>query len=140
MIASAPRNFPFHLHRETAYSMIAVSDGESCHDTGVVVPHTQSAPPLTINDLVDYLGIPKPTLYKLAQQGEIPCQKVGRNWRFDKQAIDSWLVDNGPELSPPTDQRAVTCSVRRVIWRDHMKEVSLDGAGTIQLARSPRCS
>ncbi len=46
---------------------------------------------LTIDELVVYLRIPKSTLYKIAQEGKIPAQKVGRHWRFRKQAIDRWL-------------------------------------------------
>ena len=37
------------------------------------------------------LKISRSTLYKLAQGGRVPCQKVGRHWRFRKQAIDRWL-------------------------------------------------
>lgn len=46
---------------------------------------------LTIDELADYLRIPKSTLYKLAQEGKVPGQKVGRHWRFRKEAIDRWL-------------------------------------------------
>jgi excisionase family DNA binding protein len=46
---------------------------------------------LTIDELAEYLRIPKSTLYKLAQEGKIPAQKVGRHWRFRKEAIDRWL-------------------------------------------------
>jgi len=46
---------------------------------------------LTIDDLVLYLKLPKSTAYKLAQEGKIPGQKVGRHWRFHKTAIDHWL-------------------------------------------------
>lgn len=46
---------------------------------------------LTIDDLAGYLKIPKSTLYKLAQAGKVPGQKVGRHWRFRKEAIDRWL-------------------------------------------------
>lgn len=46
---------------------------------------------LTIDELVDYLRIPKSTLYKLAQEGKIPSRKIGRHWRFRKEAIDRWL-------------------------------------------------
>ena len=50
---------------------------------------------LTIDELADYLRISRSTLYKLAQEGRVPCQKVGRHWRFRKQAIDRWLGDGG---------------------------------------------
>jgi len=51
----------------------------------------ETAAVLTINELAEYLRIPKSTLYKLAQEGKIPAQKVGRHWRFRKEAIDRWL-------------------------------------------------
>jgi len=46
---------------------------------------------LTIDELSTYLKIPKSTLYKLVREGKVPCQKIGRHWRFRKQAIDRWL-------------------------------------------------
>lgn len=46
---------------------------------------------LTIDELSGYLKIPKSTLYKIVREGSIPCQKVGRHWRFHKGAIDGWL-------------------------------------------------
>ncbi len=48
---------------------------------------------LTIEEASKYLRIPLSTLYKLAQDGKIPCQKVGRHWRFRKETIDKWLGD-----------------------------------------------
>ncbi len=46
---------------------------------------------LTIEELSTYLKIPRSTLYKLVREGRIPSQKVGRHWRFRKEAIDRWL-------------------------------------------------
>lgn len=46
---------------------------------------------LTIDELAEYLKVSKSTLYKLAQEGRIPGQKVGKHWRFRKDAIDRWL-------------------------------------------------
>ena len=56
---------------------------------------------LTIGELATYLKIPKSTLYKLVREGNIPCKKIGRHWRFRKVAIDFWLQktrasDQGP--------------------------------------------
>ena len=50
---------------------------------------------LTIQELSVYLKISKSTLYKLVREGKLPCQKVGRHWRFRKEAIDRWL-ENRP--------------------------------------------
>jgi excisionase family DNA binding protein len=46
---------------------------------------------LTIDELAAYLKIAKSTLYKLAQEGRLPGLKVGRHWRFRREAIDRWL-------------------------------------------------
>lgn len=61
-----------------------------------------TAPPImTIAEVAEYLRIPRASAYKLAQQGRIPCQKVGRHWRFRKEAVDLWLGQGMPE--PATD-------------------------------------
>lgn len=49
---------------------------------------------LTIEELAAYLKIAKSTLYKLAQEGKLPGQKVGKHWRFRKAAIDQWLSES----------------------------------------------
>lgn len=46
---------------------------------------------MTIEELAGYLKVPKSTLYKLAQEGKVPGQKVGRHWRFHREAVDHWL-------------------------------------------------
>lgn len=57
----------------------------------------QADPVMTIGDLAMYLKLSKSTLYKLAQEGKVPGQKVGRHWRFHKAVIDRWL---GEEHTP----------------------------------------
>ena len=46
---------------------------------------------MTIDELAVYLQVSKSSLYKLAQDGKVPGQKVGRHWRFHRPAIDRWL-------------------------------------------------
>lgn len=48
---------------------------------------------LTIDELSVYVKVSKSTLYKLVREGKVPCQKVGRHWRFRKETIDRWLDD-----------------------------------------------
>jgi len=59
---------------------------------------------LTIDELAAYLKIAKSTLYKLAQEGKLPGQKVGRHWRFHREAVDEWLKHGGPD-APPAPRR-----------------------------------
>jgi excisionase family DNA binding protein len=55
---------------------------------------------LSVDEVADYLKIPKSTLYKMCSEREIPCAKIGKHWRFDKKLIDEWFVGKmqNPEL------------------------------------------
>ena len=50
---------------------------------------------MTIEELAAYLKIPKSTLYKQVQEGKVPGQKIGKQWRFGKKAIDRWINESG---------------------------------------------
>lgn len=59
----------------------------------------QSAPEvMNVNEVAVYLRVAPATIYRLAQKGQIPCGKVGRSWRFHKEAIDRWIASR-PQLS-----------------------------------------
>ena len=49
------------------------------------------SPVMTVDEVAAYLRIPRASVYKLAQKGKIPGQKVGRHWRFRRETIDQWL-------------------------------------------------
>jgi excisionase family DNA binding protein len=46
---------------------------------------------LTIDELSKYIKIPVNSLYRLAQDGKLPCRKIGKHWRFSRIAINDWL-------------------------------------------------
>jgi len=46
---------------------------------------------MTMDELAEYLKISKSTLYKLAQDNKLPGQKIGKRWRFHKDAVDEWM-------------------------------------------------
>ena len=46
---------------------------------------------LNVGELSKYLDSSLSTVYKLAQNGEIPAQKLGRQWRFSREKIDEWI-------------------------------------------------
>jgi len=48
---------------------------------------------MDFKDMVKYLHVSRPTLYRLVQDRKIPATKVGGQWRFMKQRIDKWLID-----------------------------------------------
>lgn len=53
-----------------------------------------SIPPvMNVQEVADYLRVAPATVYRLAQRGALPAAKVGRAWRFQKEAIDRWLSE-----------------------------------------------
>ncbi|MDD4573140.1 MAG: helix-turn-helix domain-containing protein [Sphaerochaeta sp.] len=60
---------------------------------------------LTLQECSRYLKIAESTIYVLARNGRIPAQKVGRNWRFSKNALDKWLAG---EITLPEPEAKTT--------------------------------
>lgn len=50
---------------------------------------------MTIKEISEYLRIHQITICKYAAQGVIPTIRVGRVWRFDREAIDKWISEDG---------------------------------------------
>jgi len=49
---------------------------------------------MTLNEGAECLRIPRSTVYKLAREGRIPGQKIGRQWRFRRAVVEQWLGDS----------------------------------------------
>ena len=46
---------------------------------------------MTTKELAEYLKLHGITICKYAADGRIPAIRIGRVWRFDKDAIDKWI-------------------------------------------------
>ena len=46
---------------------------------------------MTVDDLAEYLGLQKQTIYNWLHQRKIAGIKIGKVWRFDRKYIDEWL-------------------------------------------------
>lgn len=51
---------------------------------------------MTTKELAKYLKLHEITICKYAAEGKIPAIRIGRVWRFDKEAIDKW-ISGGPK-------------------------------------------
>ena len=59
-----------------------------------------------IRGAAEYLHIKKWTLYRLAKKGKVPGIKVGGQWRFKKDVLDSMFYGESQKLKkrqPPSD-------------------------------------
>ena len=46
---------------------------------------------MTTKEMAKYLKLHEITICKYAAEGQIPAIRIGRVWRFDKDAVDKWL-------------------------------------------------
>lgn len=47
---------------------------------------------LNLEQTAEFLHISEKTLIKLLREEHIPARKIGREWRFSKQALTEWLA------------------------------------------------
>jgi excisionase family DNA binding protein len=48
---------------------------------------------LTVKEVCELLKVHPSTLYKLVRQGSIPSFRVGIDWRFRRDVIERWTVE-----------------------------------------------
>ena len=94
---------------------------------------------MTAQDLSAYLKITTTTIYKLAQQGEIPSFKIGSEWRFKKELIDRWLekgAGHAPRKVLIVDDEPAICELykRALDPKKFLVDTAGSGAEAIQAA------
>lgn len=47
---------------------------------------------MTPKEAAKYLGLHLITIYRLIKKGELPGFKIGGQWRFKKDLLDSWIL------------------------------------------------
>lgn len=47
---------------------------------------------LNVDGAMEFLGVSEKTLIKLLREEHLPARKIGREWRFSKQALTEWLA------------------------------------------------
>lgn len=48
---------------------------------------------MTVEEVADYLQASKEKIYKLCQRGKMPASKFGNQWRFKREQIDVWMLE-----------------------------------------------
>jgi excisionase family DNA binding protein len=59
---------------------------------GRAAPELGGPDVLTLPQLVELLQVDEKTLRSLATAGDLPGRKIGRHWRFSRQAVLAWLA------------------------------------------------
>ena len=48
---------------------------------------------LSVDEIGEYLGIKRDTVYKWISEKGMPAHKIGRLWKFKKDEVDTWVRD-----------------------------------------------
>jgi excisionase family DNA binding protein len=57
---------------------------------------------ITVKETAEYLNIPLPTVYYLAQRGQIPAVQIGGRWRVKKDLLDRDVLRQEGNAGQPT--------------------------------------
>ena len=48
---------------------------------------------LTLVEVAEFLRVHPTTVYRLLYKDQIPAFKVGSEWRFNQESVESWVKD-----------------------------------------------
>jgi excisionase family DNA binding protein len=54
---------------------------------------------LSVDEVADYLGVAKDTIYNWVTNKGMPGHKVGRFWKFKRDDVDGWVRAGGAAAS-----------------------------------------
>jgi excisionase family DNA binding protein len=54
---------------------------------------------LTLAEVAQFLRVHPSTVYRLLKQGAIPAFRLGSDWRFTREAIESWTKERSQDLN-----------------------------------------
>ena len=50
---------------------------------------------LSVDEIAEYLGIKRDTVYKWIGDKNMPAHRLGRLWKFRKEEVDEWVKAGG---------------------------------------------
>lgn len=59
---------------------------------------------LSVEEIAEYLGISKDTVYAWITKKDMPAHRVGRFWKFQRAEVDTWVRSGGADESKAEGQ------------------------------------
>ena len=59
---------------------------------------------LSVDEIAEYLGIKRDTIYKWLNRKNMPAQRMGRLWKFKKDQVDAWIEAGGASAKTKPDK------------------------------------
>ncbi len=103
------------------------------------MPHEDT--PLNAREAAEFLGAHVESIRRLARKAEIPAYKIGKDWRFRKDALRRWAETHHLRAAKRTilvvdDDAAVRSVLRRVLeHHGYAVTTAASGAEALDIAR-----
>jgi len=73
-------------------------DGANEKDQQPTGQRRQRTQIMTLKEVAKYLGLHPISIYRLIKTTDIPAMKIGGQWRFKKDILDTWLTKQSGSL------------------------------------------
>ena len=50
---------------------------------------------LSVDEIAEYLGVSKDTVYVWINEKGMPAHRMGRLWKFKREEVDEWVISGG---------------------------------------------
>lgn len=60
---------------------------------------------LSVDEIADYLGVSKDTVYAWINEKGMPAHRMGRLWKFKREEVDGWVTSGGASARPGAGMR-----------------------------------
>ena len=50
---------------------------------------------LSVDEITEYVGVSRDTIYNWISQKGLPAHRVGRLWKFKREEVDTWVRQGG---------------------------------------------
>lgn len=54
----------------------------------------------SVDDIREYLGVSRDTVYKWIEKRGLPGYRLGRLWKFKREEVEEWVEKDGKADSP----------------------------------------
>lgn len=62
---------------------------------------------LSVDEIGEYLGVKRDTVYKWISDKGMPAHKIGRLWKFKKDEVDEWVRTGRADSSSESNKNKI---------------------------------
>ena len=73
---------------------------------------------LSVEEIAEYLGVSKDTIYAWINKRNMPAHRIGRLWKFKTDEVDEWVRSGGASENESRDKDLTALTKAWIRWPD----------------------